>query len=112
MEPCSIFKPSLDSAVSLNGYDETKGEMRHCTVTNANYVRVLAVLNKIIQDHRYRICRCERCVSDIAALSLNYLPPHYYVDPGRGGEIGSPLVMVESAVIEAIGAVGNNPRHQ
>jgi hypothetical protein len=48
----------------------------------------------------------------MAALALNCLPPHYYVDAGRGGEIGSPSVMVESAVIEAIERVMENPGHE
>jgi competence protein ComFB len=111
MEPCSISKAAPDTA-SLNGCYESGEEMRHCTITNANYEKVTTVLGKIIQDDRYRICRCERCRGDIVALALNYLPPHYYVDASRGGNIGSPMVMIENAVIEAIEVVGNNPRHE
>jgi len=86
-------------------------DARHCNVMNANYLKVLSVLEKKLHSDRPAACRCVKCISDITALALNCLPPHYYVDPGRGGEIGSPLVMVESAVSEAIETVVKNPRH-
>ena len=110
MESCSLSEASPDTA-SLNGCYKSGDEMRHYTITNANYARVTHVLSKVIQDHRYQVCRCERCLNDIAALALNYLPPHYYVDASRGGDIGSPFIMIESAVLEAMEMVGNNPRH-
>ena len=28
---------------------------------------------------RYGACGCEKCRLDVAALALNYLPPHYVV---------------------------------
>jgi competence protein ComFB len=59
------------------------------------------------------MCACQRCKDDIAAIALNYLPPHYVVDatnlPDR--EVGSPWVMVETAVVEAIDRVRENPNH-
>lgn len=85
--------------------------MANCSVRNANYESVLTALNNFFHDNRYRICKCQRCLNDIIALALNYLPPHYYVETGRGGEIGSPLIMVENAVIEAMDRVSKNPRH-
>jgi hypothetical protein len=108
MKPCPS-KHLPETSISGNGHNQAD-KMHHCTIPNANYAKVLTVLNRIMQDDRFGICRCERCISDITALSLNYLPPHYHAGPYRG-DMGSPWVMVESAVMEAMGMVGNNPRH-
>lgn len=83
-------------------------------VCNANYERVLQVLGKLVQDRYRHICTCDRCASDIAAIALNYLPPHYYVDTtvvGQEKEMGSPWIMVETAVQEAIDRVQDSPNH-
>lgn len=82
-------------------------------IVNANQEKVLFALDRLLRDERSGgSCGCAKCISDAAALALNCLPPHYFVDPGRGGEIGSPVVMVESAVKEALEIVKKNPRHQ
>jgi competence protein ComFB len=81
-----------------------------CNVRNANYERVLAVMDKILERYK-NLCTCKRCINDIAALALNYLPPHYYADEEENREIGSPWVMVETAVVEAIDRVMENPNH-
>lgn len=83
----------------------------NCSVTNANYERVLAVMDKFLAERYKDACACSRCMSDIAAIALNYLPPHYIVDTKDGREIGSPWVMVETAVTEAIDRVMENPNH-
>jgi hypothetical protein len=72
-----------------------------CNVTNANYERVVAVMGKYLNERYKNVCGCPRCVNDIAAIALNYLPPHYYVEMDRDREIGSPWVMVVT-VVEAI----------
>lgn len=82
-----------------------------CTVINANYERVLAVMDKLLKERYKNVCPCTRCASDIAAIALNYLPPHYYVEKEERKEIGSPWVMVETAVVEAIDRVMENPNH-
>jgi len=82
-----------------------------CNVRNANYERVVAVMDKLLGERYKSICSCPRCVNDIAAIALNYLPPHYYVDTREEKEIGSPWVMVETAVVEAIDRVTENPNH-
>lgn len=82
-----------------------------CNVRNANYARVLAVLEKFLKEPGRRLCSCPRCLNDVAAIALNYLPPHYYADSQRGEEIGSPWVMVETAVVEAIDRVMEKPKH-
>jgi len=82
-----------------------------CDVKNANYERVVSVMGKLMKERYGNVCSCPRCVSDIAAIALNYLPPHYYVDLREPKEMGSPWVMVETAVIEAIDRVSENPNH-
>lgn len=85
--------------------------IKNCNVINANYERVLAVMDKFLNERYGHACTCPRCTSDIAAIALNYLPPHYVVDGNNGHEYGSPWVMVESAVSEAIDRVIENPNH-
>lgn len=80
-----------------------------CKVRNANYERVVAVMDRLLKERYKNACCCPRCVNDIAAIALNYLPPHYYVEESR--EMGSPWVMVETAVLEAIDRVIENPNH-
>lgn len=82
-----------------------------CTVINANYERVVAVMNKFLAERYKDTCACPRCMSDVAALALNYLPPHYIVESEQGKEFGSPWVMVETAVNEAFDRVTGNPNH-
>jgi competence protein ComFB len=82
-----------------------------CNVQNANYERVIAVINKFLQERYQNVCNCPQCINDIAAIALNYLPPHYYVNAKFEKEIGSPWVMVETAVVEAIDRVSDNPNH-
>lgn len=86
--------------------------IKECQVFNANYVRVLAMMDKLLTDRYQQVCGCSRCMSDIAAIALNYLPPHYCVEHGScGDDHGSPWVMVESAVCEAIDRVLEKPHH-
>lgn len=82
-----------------------------CNVINANYERVVVVMDKYLNERYRNVCGCQRCLNDIAAIALNYLPPHYYVEMDPDREIGSPWVMVESAVAEAIDRVKENPNH-
>ncbi len=82
-----------------------------CNVRNANYERVLAVMEKFLRERDKKLCSCPRCLNDIAAITLNCLPPHYYVDNADGQELGSPWVMVETAVHEAIERVIEQPNH-
>ncbi len=83
-----------------------------CNVINANYERVVMVMDRVLQGRSRDFCGCPRCISDIAAIALNYLPPHYIVEPDGRKECGSPWVMVETAVSEAIDKVLENPNHK
>jgi len=80
-------------------------------VTNANLERVLSVMAKFLAERYNESCDCPRCRCDIAAIALNYLPPHYIVETAAGRDYGSPWVMVETAVTEAIDRVMENPNH-
>ncbi len=80
-------------------------------VKNANYERVLIVMEKYLKERYAHLCDCPRCTKDIVAIALNYLPPHYYVEEEKDKELGSPWVMVETAVTEAIDKVMENPNH-
>ncbi len=68
-------------------------------------------MEKLLQERYREFCACPRCMSDIAAIALNYLPPHYIVENAGNNECGSPWVMVETAVVEAIDRVTENPNH-
>ena len=83
----------------------------NCNVRNANYERVIAVLDKLLKERYNELSDCQRCRDDIVAIALNYLPPHYYVDIDEEKEIGSPWVMIETAVVEAIDRVLEKPNH-
>jgi hypothetical protein len=83
-----------------------------CNVTNANYNRVVSVMEKLLAEKYHHACGCSRCISDIAAIALNYLPPHYFVEHGCcGDDHGSPWLMIETAVTEAIDRVLEQPHH-
>ena len=82
-------------------------------VKNANYGRVMAVIEKLLKDGtgNQPCCSCQSCINDIAAIALNFLPPHYYVEENTNLDLGSPWVMVETAVIEAMEHVRQAPHH-
>jgi len=83
-----------------------------------NYMEdvVVHLLYNIVKE-RDDVCKCEKCLSDIAAIALNRLTPHYVVT--EKGEIYSKVLSmsiqfeadVTTAVLEAIEKVSNNPRH-
>ncbi|MBA1336995.1 MAG: hypothetical protein HPY66_3431 [Firmicutes bacterium] len=63
------------------------------------------------------VCKCEKCVHDIAALSLNRLKPQYVVTE-KGEAYSKVLEMytqfqvdVTTVILESIEQVSRNPRH-
>jgi late competence development protein ComFB len=82
-----------------------------CHIKNANQDRVLSAINTLQKDRYSHVCSCTGCISDIAAIALNYLPPHYFANGAKETEkeAGSPWVMVETAVVEAIERVHEHP---
>ena len=79
---------------------------------NANHDKVMFYIDKTLSETS-RYCPCHRCRLDAAALALNTLPPHYYVSAPNTNprELGSPWILIEVAVREAMDAVSLSPRH-
>lgn len=48
------------------------------TIQNVNVRRVWDLLVKVLEDDS-SICTCRDCVLDIAAITLNKIPPHYQI---------------------------------
>jgi len=71
----------------------------------------MIVMEKIMARDGKNICTCSRCVDAVAALALNLLPPHYYAEPHEESETGSPWLMVETAVVEAVDRIAQKPGH-
>lgn len=97
----------------VNSIFVPKGEpLLKCEIRNANCERVLFIIDKFLKDRYSHACCCMKCFSDAAAIALNLLPPHYYAGTDGAGDYGSPWVMVETAVAEAMERVMENPRHE
>ncbi len=81
-------------------------------VENANLAKVLYFIDKMLAE-RPGHCRCHKCRLDTAAIALNMLPPHYYADPAnvRKYDLGSPWLLIEKAVADAMDRVNAYPRH-
>jgi len=81
-------------------------------IHNANYDKVMYYIDKMLTENQ-RYCQCRRCRLDAAAAALNTLPPHYYVELGHSHnkEMGSPWILIEVAVREAIENVFSHPNH-
>ncbi|QSQ09395.1 hypothetical protein H0A61_01758 [Koleobacter methoxysyntrophicus] len=82
-----------------------------------NYMEdlVLMKIDEVLKDQK--VCRCERCRMDIAAIALNNLPPKYYVT--RRGEVYSRATSfnvqfeadVVAAILKAVKQVSGRPHH-
>lgn len=82
-----------------------------------NYMEeiVYSLMDEVLDN--IKICRCEKCMMDIAALSLNDLPPKYIVT--EQGEVYSKLstlkaqfeVDVIAAITKAAILVKRKPQH-
>jgi hypothetical protein len=90
-----------------------KLSIMECKIENANFDRVFSIIETLQRDRFRSVCSCGRCTCDVAALALNYLPPHYFANGAKAAEneAGSPWVMVETAVIAAIARVQEYPHH-
>lgn len=83
-----------------------------------NYMEdvVFHLMIDIVKDME-DVCKCEKCMCDIAALSLNRLKPQYVVTE-KGQAYSKVLEMytqfqvdVTTAIMESIQHVSQNPRH-
>jgi len=82
-----------------------------------NYMEevVLSVIEGVLED--INVCKCEKCITDIAAIALNDLPAKYVVS--EQGELYSKVnilkqqfeVDVISAITKAAVLVKRNPKH-
>ena len=85
--------------VILNAYEEL---VKQSVLTMAKYMEM---------------CTCEKCLSDVCALVLNQLPPHYVTT--RKGEILTQLpqsvqdkhIDLTVKVVHALHHVKDSPRH-
>lgn len=76
------------------------------------------VLERLVHSiQMLRGCECERCKKDVMAIALNALPPayktvpHQSVDEAVSALRGQYEIKVAAALIKAIQAVKQNPRH-
>ena len=81
-------------------------------VENANYQKVSYYVDKLLSENG-KYCGCSRCRLDATALALNTLPPHYFVNPShaQSQDLGSPWILIEVAVHEAMEKVNTYPHH-
>lgn len=83
-----------------------------------NYMEDLVenILPELLENYP-NMCKCEECIDDIKALTLNQLKPSYFVE--ARGSVYSKLNSLESQfktdivteLIKAIDLVSANPRH-
>lgn len=84
-----------------------------------NYMEDL--VEEVLRDYlnkRNDVCKCNRCMLDMKAFTLNKLPPHYIVSD-RGhlhwklDEMRTQFTVdVLAVVIEAVEKINNNKRHE
>lgn len=90
---------------------------RNLGVFNVAEIIVSSLLNKILEDYK-DICKCEKCINDMLALSLNNVKPHY-VTSDSGAVYAKvafqvnpqELATLTCTVMQAIEKVSSNPHH-
>jgi len=83
-----------------------------------NYMEILMwqQLDDVLASHQ-GVCRCEKCRYDIAALTMNFLPPRYVVTDK--GQMFTKIKALEqqftidiiTAITHAAKIVGSTPHH-
>lgn len=83
-------------------------------VVNYNEYVVLEVIRNIFKEEP-NLCKCNLCIEDIYALSLNNIPPRYVQATGVLKYAGSSNFIdykeVKNKVLEAILKVRKKPQH-
>ena len=82
---------------------------------NAAEELILAEMENQLKE-KDKICKCQECVLDMAALALNNTKPYYrvsllgklYADSAVNTEYGK---KIKEAVKDAIGKISKNPSH-
>lgn len=77
---------------------------------------VWCALDKFLEDNP-KVCSCEKCRMDMAALALNQLPPRYVVT--HRGQVFTKVSQLQCqyeadvlmAIMRAVEKVTDNPRH-
>lgn len=79
---------------------------------NVMEILVKEIIDEMIQQNK--MCRCDRCQLDVAAIALNNLPPAYVVSV-EGESIKSSLsqyrIDAMQMVVKAINQVAKQPHH-
>ncbi|MDR3542901.1 MAG: late competence development ComFB family protein [Desulfosporosinus sp.] len=92
----------------------TSKELENIRYEIKNYSEIVVhqALQDYLRDNKIS-CYCDRCQADIIALSLNRLPPHYYVS--SYGELmlkyESDPVHVMAVLLSAIQQVSDKASH-
>jgi competence protein ComFB len=91
-----------------------------CDLTGIGNINeeIVIELMEIVLNEDKNICRCQLCIEDIYALSLNQLPPRYVQSTFKDRTLHDvnltsriDRTQIEKAVREAIGKVRKNPYH-
>lgn len=95
---------------TLFGYDLSE-------ISNLNEELVIELMEKVLDENK-SICRCQLCIEDIFALSLNKLKPLYVQSSTREGifkEYDLTKILdrekVKEAILEAVNRVTRYPHH-
>jgi hypothetical protein len=72
------------------------------SLSDANVGRVMTVAEHYLRDCASPCSSGEACRTAVVVTALNSLPTHYYVDAFRQDTAGSPWVLVEQAVADAV----------
>lgn len=91
------------------------GDFKMYTIKNYMEDVVRRSVDNIVKS--MDICKCEKCMADIIAISLNNLPPKYIVT--EIGELYTKVnelkqqfaIDVQTAITKAAMIVGKNPKH-
>lgn len=89
-------------------------------VINCAEIAVKELFPEVLKSYQQRIgpvCTCQRCLDDVVALTLNYLPPHYVASEkgtiitGVNYQRVSGRTEIFTRIYNSIGVVAENPRH-
>ena len=88
------------------------------TLENLQEDLVIDTINEVLtyDEFKGKICTCDICLVDMAAIALNALPPRYVADrynkfPATEEEENMLLHMVGEIVLDAVRKVGTAPHH-
>lgn len=113
LDPDISDTPDSLSALHSRLFARTSSYDTSCFATiNIMESLVLKYIDRAIQ--RFNACGCDRCKCDVAAYSLNNLPPKYIVaSPSKVEEAEKeiPQKMVMDALVNAVIHVRTHPRH-